>query len=188
ALLASDDPLDLPAARSPYRAYQVSPRKGAGVVATLVRDPISSRRVWSRYQGYPGDGAYLEFHKIRFPGGLKFWRVTDSQTDLGGKLRYDPNGARARAREHAVDYARLVTSVAREAERGADLIAVPFDTELFGHWWFEGVDFLGDLYRALRHARGPTPTTASEHLTRAPARTAVELAEGSWGANGDFSK
>lgn len=188
ALLASDDPLDLPAARSPYRAYQVSPRKGAGVVATLVRDPISSRRVWSRYQGYPGDGAYLEFHKIRFPGGLKFWRVTDSQTDLGGKLRYDPNGARARAREHAVDYARLVTSVARDAERGADVIAVPFDTELFGHWWFEGVDFLGDLYRALRHARGPTPTTASEHLTRAPARTAVELAEGSWGANGDFSK
>ena len=38
--------------------------------------PESTLRVWSRHQGYPGDGGYLEFHKIRWPGGLKLWRVT----------------------------------------------------------------------------------------------------------------
>jgi 1,4-alpha-glucan branching enzyme len=187
-LIADDDALGLAVARSPYLAYQVGTNPGPHPVATLVRDPVSSRRVWSRHQGYPGDGGYLEFHKIRFPGGLKFWRVTDSQIDLGGKQSYDPNGARAKARKHAVDYARLLSEIAdRETAAGGDLIAIPFDTELFGHWWFEGVDFLGDLYRALRRG-SPTPVTASDHLAANPVKASVRLGAGSWGANGDFSK
>jgi len=188
-LLASEDPLDLPSARSPYRAYRVAPRRDQAAVTTLVRDPQSSRQVWSRQQGYPGDGGYLEFHKIRFPGGLKFWRVTDSTTDLGGKLPYDPNTARARCHAHADHYAQVLQSIVdREAPAGGEVIVVPFDTELFGHWWFEGVDFLADLYRALRKQNRPRPLTASGHLEANPATAAVELAEGSWGANGDFSK
>ena len=189
-LMPADDPLDLPTARSPFRAYLVSPRRGSPEVATLVRDPHASRVVWSRHQGYPGDGGYLEFHKIRFPGGLKFWKVTDPNLDLGGKERYDPNTARARARAHAENYAGVLRGLAdREGPEGGELIAVPFDTELFGHWWFEGVDFLTDLYRALSHGPGsPRATTASQHLISRPPVAAVQLAEGSWGANGDFSK
>ncbi|HEY9506611.1 MAG TPA: hypothetical protein VIQ27_11605, partial [Gemmatimonadales bacterium] len=61
--------------RSPYRAYEVAPWRSEGIAA-LVRDPRSSTQVWSRYHGYPGDGSYLEFHKMRWPGGLKLWRVT----------------------------------------------------------------------------------------------------------------
>jgi 1,4-alpha-glucan branching enzyme len=185
-LLAAEDPLDLPAARSPYRTYQVSPQADRPVVTTLVRDPRSSRRVWSRQQGYPGDGAYLEFHKIRYPGGLKFWRVTDPTIDLGGKLPYDPNIARARAYRDARDYAHVLREI--DEQQGEGAIVVPFDTELFGHWWFEGVDFLGDLYRQLARRPIPRPATASHHLQHRPAGFAVELAEGSWGANGDFSK
>jgi 1,4-alpha-glucan branching enzyme len=158
-------------------------------VTTLVRDPRASRQVWSRFQGYPGDGAYLEFHKIRYPGGLKFWRVTDSDLDLGGKQPYDPNVARARCRSHAMHYASLLREIGRSEHRG-ELIVAPFDTELFGHWWFEGVEFLSDLYRQMARGTGggPRPTTASRHLAEQPASAAVELAEGSWGANGDFSK
>ncbi len=188
-MAAADDPLNLPAARSPYRGYLVAPRPERPSVATLVRDPHSSRVVWSRHQGYPGDGEYLEFHKIRFPGGLKFWRVTDPTADLGGKERYDPNGARARAQGHAESYARVLREIAAKvAPEGGELIAVPFDTELFGHWWFEGIDFLTDLYRVLDQGTSPRPTTVSEHFERRPPAAAVELAEGSWGANGDFSK
>src|SRR5256884_1422273 len=61
----------MPAARSPYRAYRVSGRGVRPSVAALVRDPRSSMQIWSRHQGYPGDEWYLEFHKIRWPGGLK---------------------------------------------------------------------------------------------------------------------
>ena len=50
-------------------------------MAALVRDPVASAQVWSRHSGYPGDGTYLEFHKIRWPGGLKLWRVTGNGVD-----------------------------------------------------------------------------------------------------------
>jgi 1,4-alpha-glucan branching enzyme len=70
-----------PALRSPYRTYRVSPVRGRPSVTAFVRDPSSTRQVWSRHGGFPGDGGYLEFHKIRYPGGLKFWRVTHPEAD-----------------------------------------------------------------------------------------------------------
>jgi serine/threonine protein kinase len=46
------------------------------------------------------------------------------------------------------------------------VITAPFDTELFGHWWFEGVDFIAAAYRGLAGSEGIRPVTASQH-TRA---------------------
>src|SRR2546427_3659446 len=43
-----------------------------------------------RSHGYPGDEWYLEFHKIRWPGGLKLWRVSGGNVDLGAKRPYEP--------------------------------------------------------------------------------------------------
>jgi len=173
--------------RSPYRAYQVSPRAGQAPVTALVRDPESTRQVWSRHGGFPGDGTYLEFHKIRYPGGIKFWRVTSPDSDLGLKEPYEPNGARARAFSHAAHLHWLISGRAGQGRPGEVVMVAAFDTELFGHWWFEGVDFLADLYRRLARDAGPNPRTASAHLAAQPARAAVSLAAGSWGANGDFS-
>jgi 1,4-alpha-glucan branching enzyme len=170
------------ARRSPNRSYRVTPA-GPRSVATLVRDPRASMQIWSRQQGYPGDEAYLEFHKIRWPGGLKFWRVSGGDVDLGGKAAYDPARAAWRAEEHARHFVGLL------AQEGPapGVIAAPFDTELFGHWWFEGVSFLGTVYRDL--ARNPVvrPVSASEHLAASPPTSGIRLAEGSWGANGDHS-
>jgi 1,4-alpha-glucan branching enzyme len=67
------------------------------------------------------------------------------------------------------------------------VVVAPFDTELFGHWWFEGVDFLAAVYRELRHHPGVRPTTVTQHLEDHPARVALRLAEGSWGVNGDHT-
>src|SRR3989442_15833696 len=78
------------ATRSPYRAYRVSGRSTRGPVATLVRDPRSSTQIWSRHHGYPGDEWYLEFHKIRWPGGLKLWLVSGGNVDLGAKRPHEP--------------------------------------------------------------------------------------------------
>src|SRR5690606_20762589 len=88
-------------ARSPYRAYQVAPVPDRGrPVAALVRDPRATAQVWSRHGGYPGDGRYLEFHKIRYPGGLKLWRATDANADLGAKEAYLPLAAIDATRHH----------------------------------------------------------------------------------------
>jgi 1,4-alpha-glucan branching enzyme len=170
------------AVRSPYLAYRVS-RARPGVAA-LVRDPRSSLQVWSRQQGYPGDEWYLEFHKIRWPGGLKLWRVTGSGVDLGDKLPYDPVRALQRAGDHGRHFADLLVQLGKE---GAELVVAPFDTELFGHWWFEGVDFLAATYRELQRRPSVRPVTGGQHVTAHPPETSLRLAEGSWGVNGDHS-
>ncbi|HYL21206.1 MAG TPA: 1,4-alpha-glucan branching protein domain-containing protein [Gemmatimonadales bacterium] len=174
------------AARSPYRAYRVS-RAARGSVAALVRDPRSSMQIWSRHQGYPGDESYLEFHKIRWPGGLKLWRVSGANVDLGAKRPYEPRVALERAGGHASHFVHLLESIAQEQRvDDQNVIVAPFDTELFGHWWFEGTDFLAATYRGLR-GRSVRAVTASHHLEAHPASTGLQLAEGSWGANGDHS-
>ncbi|MBA3260419.1 MAG: DUF1957 domain-containing protein [Gemmatimonadales bacterium] len=176
------------AQRSPYQAYRVAQGRG-GPLSAFVRDPRASMQVWSRFQGYPGDEWYLEFHKMRWPGGLKLWRVSGADVDLGEKQAYDPAAAAARARTHAEHFAGMVESIAaaESANRGAVVVA-PFDTELFGHWWFEGPDFLAAVYRELARRRvAVRPATGSRHLDDHPSRNALRLPAGSWGANGDFS-
>ncbi len=174
--------------RTPYRAYRVAPARGTRPVAALVRDPRASMQVWSRHHGYPGDGQYLEFHKIRWPGGLKLWQVTGDNVDLGAKQPYDPAAARHRARGHGAHFAWLLGQLAASESPGPEGVMVaPFDTELFGHWWFEGPDFVGDVYRELPHQPNVRPVTGSRHLADHSPRSAIRLPEGTWGANGDFS-
>lgn len=174
---------------TPYEAYCVAGPDGPTPVHAFVRDPVTSRQVWSRQEGYPGDEWYLEFHKIRWPGGLKYWRVSAPGSDLGAKQSYEPDRAIERAGMHARHFASLLGRLATAPGRppGQNLVAVPFDTELFGHWWFEGVEFLSQVYRAVRGYPAIRPVTAGEHLAREASDRALHLTTGSWGANGDFS-
>ena len=138
--------------------------------------------------GYPGHAAYLEFHKIRWPGGLKFWRVSDPGTDLGAKAPYVPDQALVQASRHASHFSQLLGAIAARSPAGrADVVVAPFDTELFGHWWFEGVDFLAHMFRSLAGESLVRPATAATHLRERPPRSGLRLAKGSWGAEGDFS-
>jgi 1,4-alpha-glucan branching enzyme len=186
---ASDAPT--PGERSPYTAYRVASIDGkAQNLFALVRDPRSSAQVWSRAQGYPGDEWYLEFHKIRWPDGLRLWRVTGPRVDLGDKRQYDPQAAQVAARNHADHFAGVLMQTAAEGAKRKikdAVVTAPFDAELFGHWWFEGVDFLANVYRRLS-SDGVRPVTAREHVA-AHARRAptIQLTAGSWGKDGDFS-
>ena len=183
----SRDP-EAEASRSAYQAYYVGdPQEGKGLAA-FVREPKASMQVWSRQLGYPGDGSYLEFHKIRWPSGLKYWSVTGDDVDLGGKKAYDPQTARYKASDHATHFSGFLGHIQRKERVSPSGVAMaPFDTELFGHWWFEGVDFLKELFTRLPFREGVIPVTASEHLESFPAQAALRPLEGSWGANGDFS-
>jgi 1,4-alpha-glucan branching enzyme len=187
AAMTPDD-AEVVASRTPYEAYRVTDASAARDVAAFVRDPRSSAQVWSRHGGYPGAASYLEFHKIRWPGGLRLWRVSPPGTDLGHKAPYVPDDARTQATHHATHFVHLLDDVrkAQSAKRG-DVIVAPFDTELFGHWWFEGPDFLGDLYAQLPDYAGLRASTAAGHLDAHAPRSGLRLATGSWGANGDFS-
>jgi 1,4-alpha-glucan branching enzyme len=174
--------------RTPYVAYRVaSSERRAHDLFAFVRDPKASAQVWSRAEGYPGDEWYLEFHKIRWPDGLRLWRVTGSGVDLGAKQRYDPGAAQNSTRNHAEHFASVLHQTAQQVDGAGAVITAPFDAELFGHWWFEGVDFLGQLYRRLSR-NGVQPVTARQHVaTGGPERPTIQLTEGSWGKDGNFS-
>jgi 1,4-alpha-glucan branching enzyme len=172
-------------ARSPYTPYRVASRGGTGAAIAFIRDPKSTLQVWSRAHGYPGDPRYLEFHKKHFPGGLRFWRITDTSGDLGTKQPYDPAAAAAQTRLQARHFAELLRETLREASAdGPAMVCSPYDAELFGHWWFEGPMWLEHVTRALA-AVDVTPVTLGEALERVPPAVTVSLPEGSWGEGGD---
>lgn len=167
--------------RSPRQAYGVPCSRG--FLDVLVRDPDVSLQVWSRQHGYPGDSWYLEFHKIRWPEGFRLWRVT-GPVDLGAKQPYVPERAFSRAHAHAAHFASLLAARGSGDGDGAVIVA-PFDTELFGHWWLEGSEFLAALFDELARYEGLAATTASDHLAAHPPVQSVHLRAGSWGADGD---
>jgi 1,4-alpha-glucan branching enzyme len=159
----------------------------SNVVAIARHDRVSSQ-VWSAFTGYPGDAQYREFHRKDTTSGLRYWRVTSVHKGLGEKEDYSPDRAAERAREHARHFVEVVRNeLSGPTADGRDpLLAVTFDSELFGHWWFEGVDWLGLVLSELS-ASEVRVATAAEYLDREPPKAGVALAEGSWGKNNDHS-
>jgi 1,4-alpha-glucan branching enzyme len=161
---------------------------GDSDVAAIARHDRVSSQVWSAVTGYPGDGQYREFHRKDTLSGLRYWRVTSVQTGLGEKDEYSPHRAGERVREHARHFVDVVRNelAGRSAESRDPLLAVTFDSELFGHWWFEGVDWLGLVLRELTESEIRVGT-AAEYLDREPPKERIALAEGSWGKNNDHT-
>jgi 1,4-alpha-glucan branching enzyme len=174
-----------------YRPYWADTPGSAQMhkVAFFTRDPKTGIQVWSGDSGYPGDPNYLEFHKKHWPGGHRYWRVTQSKADLGSKEEYDPYAALARTHDHAQHFAglahRVLLDTATPGDGAPPILCAPFDAELFGHWWFEGPEFLKSLALQLSHPGSQIKlTTASEYLDKFPPSGFLSLPEGSWGKNG----
>lgn len=175
---------------SSCRLYNVTHRNDEQPFPMTVfsRDFETTARVWQHDGGYPGDPLYLEFHKKQGEGGLRYWRITDRRTTLADKQPYAPELAFAQVRTHAAQFVqtlreRLSGHWRRTGERG--IVVAAFDTELFGHWWFEGPQWVSELLRQLASAPEVTATTCSEYLSEYPPRQTVQLQESSWGDGGD---
>jgi len=173
--------------KSEHRPYWVAGQGKFGPVAVFARDGKTGSQVWSAAHGYPGDERYLEFHKKHFPGGHRYWRVTGSESGLGDKLAYDPDRAAEQVSSHAGHFHWLVKSALQEYKDRygrPGIICAPFDTELFGHWWFEGTEWLYQALKLIADDPGIDLCTCSEYLDLNPPTEAVALPEGSWGEGG----
>ena len=128
--------------------------------------------VWHETAGYPADGAYRDYHR-RTVHDLKPWSNS-------GRA-YERDAALARARPHARDF------VARAAARLADggLLCCALDTELLGHWWYEGQDWLAAVLEEAPRA-GLDLVAVSEGLERVEPRRA-QLTASTWGSGKDLS-
>jgi 1,4-alpha-glucan branching enzyme len=173
-------------------------------VAAFARDPESSQQVWSADHGYPGDFDYREFYRdigfdldfdyiqphildgrTRIFTGIKYYRVTGPTND---KQPYRPAAARRKVRSHARHFlAQRAAEIARCAgsmDRDPHILC-PYDAELFGHWWFEGPDWLEAVARTAATAHpGVQLASPSEYLARHPELQVATPSASSWGAEG----
>jgi 1,4-alpha-glucan branching enzyme len=128
--------------------------------------------VWNESAGYPADGAYRNYHG-RTEHDLKPW-------DNAGKP-YDRNAALTRARTHARDF----VGRAKQRLRDGGLLCCALDTELLGHWWYEGQEWLEAVLDEAPRA-GIELVTVSEGLERAEPQRARPAAS-TWGSGKDLS-
>ena len=165
---------------SPYQPYLAASHGSTKMVAFFTRDPQTALQVWSRDWGYPGDPNYLEFHKRHFPSGHKYWRVTDSKADLADKAEYDPESVNGPLNAQSDHFVQLVNRLAAEHD---GIVVAPYDTELFGHWWFEGPRWLYLVLKKL-HKSQVKPVKLGDYLDAFPPEDVIALPEGSWGEGG----
>ncbi len=173
--------------KTPLSVYLVGNKEGQKPVGVFTRHPDTSLQVWSGEWGYPGDGNYLDFHKKRFPGGHRYWKVTSPKSDLADKQIYDPDIIMGRLEENADHFTGLIhdSLIAYEKESGNQgILVAPFDAELFGHWWFEGPGFLQKVIEKLSVSEQVELCTAGEYLEKQKPTRIVSLPEGSWGEGG----
>ena len=187
--------------RTPYRPCFVasSGTPAQTPVAVFSRDVRSSHAVWAADSGYPGDEWYLEFHKTHEPGRLRYWRVSHPKNDMAAKGLYDPQKAQERVQAHARHFAENMADLLKEQREAIGetgempIVTAMYDTELFGHWWHEGPQWLKAVLRHLAQNPDVQLTTCRAYL--ADAQTAapdakpeiVRLPEGSWGEGGFHS-
>jgi 1,4-alpha-glucan branching enzyme len=166
-----------------YKPYYVSQPE----VAVIGRNNQTGLQVWSAEWGYPGEFDYRDFHKKDGISGMQYWRVTGAGVDLGEKDAYHPEWAEFKVKQHAEHFAKLVESLLNdyhEEHEDFGFISANYDTELFGHWWFEGVGWIGSVLRKLAQSELVELTTASAFVEEHPPETVLNLPEGSWGAGG----
>jgi len=175
------------------------------------REQSSSMEVWSRRTGYPGHPEYREFFKdiayerdrnylgeyfmageTPIETGLKYCRITGSED----KQIYRPWNAMRLAEDHArlfvANREATVTELLPKMEGNKVSILCPYDAELFGHWWFEGPEFIERMFE--RAAGSGTVEMASvertiaEQKSREAAEPALAQARrpafSSWGEGG----
>ena len=173
-------PIEGDSEKTTLKPYMISSTGLAIGTAVFFRDPDTALQVWSGEWGYPGNPAYLDFHKKHFPGGHRYWRVTDAKADLADKKIYHPEWVEDTIEEQAEHFVDLVA----EKLKSGGVLTAPFDAELFGHWWFEGPRWLSLVARKLNEREGIGMTTGVEALQEFPPSEALSLPEGSWGQGG----
>lgn len=169
-----------------YTSYLPYLLSGSGI-AVLGRNQRTALQVWSSEWGYPGDGNYREFHRRDPVSGFGYWKVTSRLVDLSAKEVYDPDAALRRAKEHADHFAGLVERLLLDFNRetgNQGVIVAPFDMELFGHWWLEGLDWLRWTLKSLGKSPHVEVLSASSCLKKHVPHQEIDLFESSWGLGG----
>ncbi|KJJ84291.1 glycoside hydrolase family protein [Candidatus Omnitrophus magneticus] len=190
---------------SPRPRYGVySPYLCKSGVAAVGRDLESSKAVWSSKEGYPGDFNYREYYRdigydldydyvkpyinssgVRVNTGIKYHRITGT-----GDFKdiYNRDVAMERVGSHAANFMfnreKQVEHLSNIMDR-KPLIVSPYDAELFGHWWYEGPEWINCLLRKIHYDQNTVKTTTpGKYLEMYDRYPVIQPSMSSWGCKG----
>ena len=179
-------------------------------VAVFARDVETSQQVWSAEVGYPGNAVYREFYRdigwdlpleylkphlhkdaARRHLGLKYHRISGRGVSGDHKEPYVPAWAREKSAEDAADF---VAKRIRQAHKLREtfgghppFVTAPYDAELYGHWWFEGPQFLDFVFRELHYKKDEVRAlTPGDFLDSGIPIQIQQPSASSWGENGYY--
>ncbi|HXJ73821.1 MAG TPA: 1,4-alpha-glucan branching protein domain-containing protein, partial [Candidatus Dormibacteraeota bacterium] len=117
--------------------------------------------------------------------GIKYHAITGQ---YGEKQIYDRQAALHQAAGHAQHFldmrVRQVEHLAGIMDR-PPLVLSPYDAELFGHWWYEGPEFIDYFVRKAVHDQHVLAlTTPMDYLRRHPTQQVCRPSASSWGEEG----
>jgi len=158
---------------------------GDSNLIAFFRDNITAYQIWSGPFNYPRDAWYMDFHKKHFPSGNRYWRVTDPNSDMVYKDIYEPLRAIEIAKAHAGHILSVISGLG-DIVPDNGIITAPFDTEFFGHWWWEGLIFLEEVVRSANESDNVELIKLSDYISNARVSHRRGLDAGSWGEGGGF--
>ena len=189
--------------RPTYGVY--APIKCKSGILAFGRDMESGRQVWSSIIGYPGDPYYREFYRDigfdldmdyirpyihesgqRMNTGIKYYRITNR--DSKDKEPYSYTEAMRRVATHGAHFIwcreRQTEWLISQMDR-KPIIVAPYDCELFGHWWYEGPEFIYYvLKKTALESKYLSLVTPSDYIDYYPGNQEAEPSTSTWGANG----
>ncbi|MCR5505076.1 MAG: DUF1957 domain-containing protein [Elusimicrobiaceae bacterium] len=176
-------------------------------VAAFARDMESAQQVWSAESGYPGDPHYREFYRdlgydldydyiknylhsdgVRRNIGMKYYKIT-GKVALNQKQPYYPSDALEVAANHAGNFMfnrqKQIEYLSGVITDRKPLVVSMYDAELYGHWWYEGIDFLEYLFKKIYYDQKDIKLiTPFEYLEKYPVNQVVQPSPSSWGDKG----
>ena len=185
-----------------YGTFQPIVSKG-GIVA-FGRDKESSSQVWSSINGYPGSPNYREFYRdigydapydyikpyiasngVRVSTGIRYHRITGN-TEY--KDIYDLQWAQDTVEQqagHFFDSRCAQINYLADKTKNPPIIVCPYDAELYGHWWYEGPNWLYTLAKKIYYDDcNFALITPSEYIDKYPEMQVATPCRSSWGAKG----
>ena len=166
--------VDLTDVFGPGSRRHLTPLRTEAGVTLVPLDRQTIELVWSDH-GYPAEGGYRDYHQ-RTRMDHRPWAVDGTP--------YDPARAAALAREHATDFVARALVRSNEVEDG--LVVCALDTELLGHWWYEGPQWL-ECVVAECEAQGLELVHLDDALEQTEPAEAPELPVTTWGSPRDLS-
>ena len=190
-------------ASKPVQRGNYAPVACPNGVHAFARDFHITNLVWSSVEGYPCDPDYREFYRdigydlpleyigpyihepeVRVFTGFKYHAIT-GKTET--KRYYNLERAKLKVQEHAANFIYSIRQRGQQLSGSLDCdpyYLLAFDAELFGHWWFEGVDWLETIIRRIAAAEDVKLETPLQYLAKSHKTQTLQPALSSWGEGG----